>query len=38
MQNLQQVIAGLGMGDYTQLEQLSRDHSKPESENLEAPG
>ena len=38
MQSLQQVIADLGLADRTEIEQLVREHSKPETENLEAPG
>mmetsp|Transcript_20727 Transcript_20727/g.27975 ORF Transcript_20727/g.27975 Transcript_20727/m.27975 type:complete len:146 (+) Transcript_20727:520-957(+) len=36
--NLQQVIAELGLSERASIEQLRRDHSKPETENLEAPG
>ena len=38
IQNLRQVIAELGLAERTEVEQLKRDHSKPETENLQAPG
>ena len=38
MPNLEQVIAELGLSERTVIEQLKRDHAKPETENLEAPG
>lgn len=34
IQNLQQVIAEIGLADRTSVDQLERKHSKPETENL----
>ena len=36
--NLEHVIAKLGLSERVVVEQLKRDHAKPETENLEAPG
>ena len=38
IQMLQQVIVEMGLSEWTEIEQLKRDHSKPETENLVAPG
>ena len=38
IQNLRQVIAEIGLEQRTSIAQLEREHNKPESENLEAPG
>ena len=38
LSHLEQVIAEIGMADRVTVSQLKRDHSKPETENLEAPG
>ena len=38
MQNLQQRLAECDLSDRTTIDQLQRQHAKPETENLEAPG
>jgi len=38
LDSLRSSISDLGLTERTVVEQLERNHSKPESENLEAPG